>query len=146
MLPAYTSVAWEIHRAGLFSRSRIDHAYGRHRFALTCLVLPDHFCSVGLNSIFKIHCAASNGDSRLQHHIFYWIGAQAQLDKKVAAAMHAVNLRNFLGRGRTHREEQHDESENFMRIFNYDIEFLSGAPVVCCSQPMHDKDSPKIGL
>ncbi|KAG7270171.1 hypothetical protein CRUP_026172 [Coryphaenoides rupestris] len=33
----------------------------------------------------------------LNWHIYYWIGQDATLDKKAGAAIHAVNLRNFLG-------------------------------------------------
>jgi Leucine-rich repeat (LRR) protein len=50
--------------------------------------------------------------------IWYWIGKCATLDKKACAAIHAVNLRNLLGAEcRTIREEQEDESEDFLDIF-----------------------------
>lgn len=45
--------------------------------------------------------------SQLNWEIYFWIGNEATLDKRACAAIHAVNLRNFLGAGcRTIREEQ----------------------------------------
>ncbi|XP_067629207.1 protein flightless-1 isoform X7 [Eurosta solidaginis] len=53
---------------------------------------------------------------QLGWEIYFWIGNQATLDKRACAAIHAVNLRNFLGaRCRTIREEQREESEEFWR-------------------------------
>lgn len=53
----------------------------------------------------------------LNWQIFYWIGQDATLDKKAGAAIHAVNLRNFLGAEcRTIREEMGDESEEFSAV------------------------------
>ncbi|VUZ39536.1 unnamed protein product [Hymenolepis diminuta] len=50
--------------------------------------------------------------------VFYWIGAKASLDKRACVAMHAVNLRNLLGiDGQTQREEQGDESPEFLALF-----------------------------
>lgn len=44
---------------------------------------------------------------QLNWEIYFWIGSEATLDKRACAAIHAVNLRNFLGaRCRTIREEQ----------------------------------------
>lgn len=41
--------------------------------------------------------------------------------------MHAVNLRNCLGAEcRTIREEQNDESEEFLNLFDSTIEYLEG--------------------
>lgn len=41
--------------------------------------------------------------------------------------MHAVNLRNYLGAEcRTIREEQADESEEFLSLFDSNIEYLEG--------------------
>nr|CDS33719.2 protein flightless 1 [Hymenolepis microstoma] len=51
-------------------------------------------------------------------NVFYWIGTKASLDKRACVAMHAVNLRNFLGiDGQTQREEQGDESPEFLALF-----------------------------
>ncbi len=50
--------------------------------------------------------------------IYFWIGTYATLDKQACAAMHAVNLRNYLGAStRTIREEQNDESDEFLDLF-----------------------------
>uniref|UniRef100_A0AAZ3PVN5 Gelsolin-like domain-containing protein n=2 Tax=Oncorhynchus tshawytscha TaxID=74940 RepID=A0AAZ3PVN5_ONCTS len=49
----------------------------------------------------------------LNWQIFYWIGQEATLDKKAGSAIHAVNLRNYLGAEcRTIREEMGDESKS----------------------------------
>ncbi|XP_078691432.1 protein flightless-1 homolog isoform X9 [Branchiostoma floridae x Branchiostoma belcheri] len=59
--------------------------------------------------------------------IFYWIGADASLDKKACAAIHSVNLRNLLGAEcRTIREEQADESEEFLEVFDHNISYIEG--------------------
>lgn len=53
----------------------------------------------------------------LTWQIFYWIGQEATLDKKAGSAIHAVNLRNFLGAEcRTIREEMGDESDEFTAV------------------------------
>jgi Gelsolin repeat len=50
-----------------------------------------------------------------------------QLDKRACAAIHAVHLRNFLGaQCRTIREEQADESDEFMSLFTCDIAYIEG--------------------
>lgn len=50
-----------------------------------------------------------------------------QLDKCACAAIHAVNLRNYLGAlCRTIREEQGDESEAFLALFDSDITYIEG--------------------
>ncbi|KAL5109592.1 Protein flightless-1 [Taenia crassiceps] len=61
--------------------------------------------------------------------IFYWIGAKASLDKRACVAMHAVNLRNFLGiDGQTQREEQGEESSDFLSLFQgHKITILEGS-------------------
>ncbi|XP_074112335.1 FLII actin remodeling protein isoform X2 [Cotesia typhae] len=63
----------------------------------------------------------------LMWSIFFWIGEKATLDKRACAAIHAVNLRNFLGaQCRTIREEQGDESDDFLLLFNSDITYIEG--------------------
>lgn len=53
----------------------------------------------------------------LTWQIYYWIGQESTLDKKAGSAIHAVNLRNFLGAEcRTIREEMGDESEEFSAV------------------------------
>jgi hypothetical protein len=50
-----------------------------------------------------------------------------QLDKRACAAIHAVNLRNYLGaQCRTIREEQGDESDEFLGLFDIDITYIEG--------------------
>ncbi|XP_016533848.1 protein flightless-1 homolog [Poecilia formosa] len=63
----------------------------------------------------------------LNWQIYYWIGQEATLDKKAGSAIHAVNLRNFLGAEcRTIREEMGDESEEFSAVFNNEISYIEG--------------------
>lgn len=53
----------------------------------------------------------------LNWEIYYWIGGESTLDKKACSAIHAVNLRNYLGAEcRTVREEMGDESEEFLQV------------------------------
>lgn len=59
--------------------------------------------------------------------IFFWIGNEATLDKRACAAIHAVNLRNYLGaRCRTIREEQGDESDEFLALFDTEVIYIEG--------------------
>ncbi|XP_058805283.1 protein flightless-1 [Phymastichus coffea] len=59
--------------------------------------------------------------------IYFWIGDKATLDKRACAAIHAVNLRNFLGaQCRTIREEQADESDEFLMLFESGITYIEG--------------------
>ena len=61
------------------------------------------------------------------HTIYYWIGQHCTLDKKACAAIHAVNLRNYLkAEGRTMREEQGDESEEFLSLFESAVSYIEG--------------------
>ncbi|XP_056309960.1 protein flightless-1 homolog [Danio aesculapii] len=63
----------------------------------------------------------------LNWQIFYWIGQDATLDKKAGSAIHAVNLRNYLGAEcRTIREEMGDESEEFTAVFDHEISYIEG--------------------
>ena len=64
----------------------------------------------------------------LDWKIFFWIGDKATLDKRTCSAIHSVNLRNYLGaNGRTIREEQNDESEEFLALFGGEITNIQGA-------------------
>lgn len=50
-----------------------------------------------------------------------------QLDKRACAAIHAVNLRNYLGaQCRTIREEQGEESDEFLLLFESGITYIEG--------------------
>lgn len=51
----------------------------------------------------------------------------SQLDKRACAAIHAVNLRNYLGAEcRTAREEQAEESDEFLALFPEGIAYIEG--------------------
>lgn len=66
-------------------------------------------------------------ENQLSWEIYFWIGSATTLDKKACAAIHAVNLRNYLGaRCRTIREEQADESDEFLALFDNDIVYIEG--------------------
>ncbi|KAL8175325.1 UNVERIFIED_CONTAM: hypothetical protein K2H54_019610, partial [Gekko kuhli] len=63
----------------------------------------------------------------LNWEIYYWIGQEATLDKKACSAIHAVNLRNYLGAEcRTIREEMGDESDEFSQVFDHEISYIEG--------------------
>ncbi|XP_065846608.1 protein flightless-1 homolog isoform X2 [Oscarella lobularis] len=63
----------------------------------------------------------------LDWNIYFWIGSDATLDKKACSAMHAVNLRNMLGaESRIVREEQNEESDAFLSLFNNEITYVEG--------------------
>lgn len=64
----------------------------------------------------------------LNWQIYFWIGVDASLDKQACAAMHAVNLRNLLGATcRTIREEQNEESDDFLKLFGANLMYIEGA-------------------
>ncbi|XP_048351374.1 protein flightless-1 homolog [Sphaerodactylus townsendi] len=63
----------------------------------------------------------------LNWEIYYWIGQEATLDKKACSAIHAVNLRNYLGAEcRSIREEMGDESDEFSQVFDHEISYIEG--------------------
>jgi len=89
----------------------------------------------------------------LNWKIYFWIGSQAtvsipmvaalsrpclvilffrlKLDKQACSAMHAVNLRNLLGATcRTQREEQNDESDEFLELFGSSLMYIEGARTI----------------
>jgi len=64
----------------------------------------------------------------LDWQIFFWIGEKATLDKRTCSAIHSVNLRNYLGANcRTIREEQADESDEFLKVFGGSLSYVGGA-------------------
>ncbi len=66
----------------------------------------------------------------LDWRIFFWLGDKSTLDKRTCAAIHSVHLRNYLGANcRTVREEQGDESPEFLQLFEASggIEYVAGA-------------------
>ena len=49
------------------------------------------------------------------------------MDKCACAAMHAIHLRNMLGAsGRTKRQEQGDEDEEFLELFLEGVTYIEG--------------------
>ena len=63
----------------------------------------------------------------LDWKIYFWIGEKATLDKRTCSAMHSVNLRNYLGANcRTIREEQGDETEEFLKVFGPTLSYVQG--------------------
>eukprot|EP00053_Salpingoeca_punica_P019261 m.193614 g.193614 ORF g.193614 m.193614 type:complete len:1373 (+) comp17602_c1_seq5:88-4206(+) len=85
--------------------------YGKF-YEADCYIIMENRVDPDGNHIFVIH---------------FWIGHESSLDKKASAAIHAVNLRNFLGAsGSTLREEQEDESREFMKLFNNSVAYLQG--------------------
>ncbi|CAL4062789.1 unnamed protein product [Meganyctiphanes norvegica] len=79
----------------------------------------------------------------LEWKIYFWIGEKASLDKKACSAIHAVNLRNFLSaQGRTHREEQGDESEEFLELFDNDITYIEGGRTASGFFTVEEMDFP----
>lgn len=69
-----------------------------------------------------------NDNFMLDWTIFYWIGSRCTMDKQTCAAIHAVNLRNFLGAEcRTKREEENEESLEFLGLFESNLIVLDGA-------------------
>ena len=72
-------------------------------------------CYIVLHTIVEL-------SGNIDWNIYFWIGKDATLDKQACSAMHAVNLRNMLGATcRTQREEQADESDEFLTLFNHQL-------------------------
>lgn len=102
-------IVWEIDN---FIPSRLDDALCGKFYEADCYIILRTFV---------------NENENLDWEIFYWIGSQTSVDKKACAAIHAVNLRNFLSAHcRTIREEQNDESEEFLKLFPKNITYIEG--------------------
>lgn len=70
-----------------------------------------------------------------------------QLDKRACAAIHAVNLRNYLGaQCRTIREEQGDESDEFLMLFDSGITYIEGGRTSSGFYTVEDTVSAKFFL
>ncbi|KAH8037300.1 hypothetical protein HPB51_009855 [Rhipicephalus microplus] len=79
--------------------------------------------------------------------IYYWIGSETTLDKKACAAIHAVNLRNFLGAHcRTVREEQADESPEFLQLFGGHINYHKGNRASSGFYNVEEVDAGRTGM
>ncbi|VDN08086.1 unnamed protein product [Thelazia callipaeda] len=101
---------WEIEN---FYPSLLDQSMHGHFYDADCYLI--------LNT-------SKEESGALKHAIFYWIGENSSLDKGMCAAVHAVNLRNYLGATcRTEREEMNDESDDFLELFGEEITYIEGA-------------------
>ncbi|XP_074821174.1 LOW QUALITY PROTEIN: protein flightless-1 homolog [Natator depressus] len=100
---------WQIEN---FVPTLVDEAFNGKFYEADCYIVLKTFLD-------------DNGS--LTWEIYYWIGQEATLDKKASAAIHAVNLRNYLGAEcRTVREEMGDESEEFSQVFDHEISYIEG--------------------
>ncbi|KAL1132057.1 hypothetical protein AAG570_010015 [Ranatra chinensis] len=85
--------------------------------------LPNQVEEAAHGKFYEADCyivlkTALDDAGNINWNIYFWIGQKATLDKSACAAIHAVNLRNYLGAEcRTVREEQGDESEEFLSLF-----------------------------
>ncbi|KAH9501981.1 hypothetical protein DERF_012784 [Dermatophagoides farinae] len=100
---------WEIDN---FYPSRLDEACHGKFYEADCYIILKTF---------------ENENQNPDWDIYYWIGSDTSLDKKACAAIHAVNLRNYLSaKCRTIREEQGEESEQFLSLFPEGITYIKG--------------------
>ncbi|XP_023218624.1 protein flightless-1-like [Centruroides sculpturatus] len=68
-----------------------------------------------------------NTSLKISAPLLWEYNTKSTLDKKACSAIHAVNLRNFLGaQCRTIREEQNEESEEFLDLFGSEITYIEG--------------------
>lgn len=94
--------------------------------------LPNRIDEVAYGKFYEGDCyivlkTTLDENQSLSWEIYFWIGKKASLDKRACSAIHAVNLRNFLGaQSRTIREEQGDESEEFLGLFDTQITYIEG--------------------
>ncbi|KAL3268088.1 hypothetical protein HHI36_007215 [Cryptolaemus montrouzieri] len=94
--------------------------------------LPNRIDEVAHGKFYEADCyiilkTSVDENESLSWEIYFWIGEKAPLDKRACSAIHAVNLRNYLGaQCRTIREEQGDESEEFLGLFDAQITYIEG--------------------
>ncbi|XP_048519020.1 protein flightless-1 [Dendroctonus ponderosae] len=94
--------------------------------------LPNRIDEVAYGKFYEGDCyivlkTSVDENQSLNWEIYFWIGGKAPLDKKACSAIHAVNLRNYLGaQCRTIREEQADESDEFLNLFETQITYIQG--------------------
>ncbi|GAV08468.1 hypothetical protein RvY_18151 [Ramazzottius varieornatus] len=101
---------WEIEN---FVPNQIDNALIGKFYEADCYII--------------LRTYTESGSDALNWQIFFWIGAKATLDKRACAAIHAVNLRNFLGAEcRTSRQEQNEEEEEFTSLFPHGLVYIEG--------------------
>ncbi|KAJ8964532.1 hypothetical protein NQ314_004827 [Rhamnusium bicolor] len=94
--------------------------------------LPNRIDEVAYGKFYEGDCyivlkTSLDENQSFSWEIYFWIGEKAPLDKRACSAIHAVNLRNYLGaQCRTIREEQGDESEEFLGLFDTQITYIEG--------------------
>jgi hypothetical protein len=55
--------------------------------------------------------------NKLQWTVYYWLGQESSADKRACVAIHAVNLKGYLGGGKIVRLVQGDEPPEFLKLF-----------------------------
>ncbi|EGD83490.1 hypothetical protein PTSG_04098 [Salpingoeca rosetta] len=71
--------------------------------------------------------AKENEVQDIVHTVYFWIGSKSSLDKQASAAINAVNLRAYLHvDDLCQREEQEDESREFLLLFGNKINYIEG--------------------
>ena len=94
--------------------------------------LVDTDCYIFLNTY-------TEASSRLCHEIFFWLGSRAAIDKQACAAVHAVYLRDFLGRMvKVHRVPEGEEDEKFLELFPSGFDIMEGAHISTALKSVHD--------
>ncbi|CAJ0580694.1 unnamed protein product, partial [Mesorhabditis spiculigera] len=69
-----------------------------------------------------------DANGKFEYEIFYWLGEKTTQDRRMCAAMHSVALSQHLGVScRTQREEQNEESDEFLSLYGDEIIYLDGA-------------------
>lgn len=96
------------------------------------LINPDNYGKFHDEDCYIVLSTEIDENQSLNWKIFYWIGANCTLDKKACSAIHAVGLRNHLNaQCRTIREEQGEESDEFLALFPDGIDYVSGHRTKC---------------
>lgn len=109
-------ICWEIEN---FLPNRLDDALHGKFYEGDAYII--------LNVILDSENEASGVNRTPQYQIFFWIGSKSTLDKKACAAIHAVNLRNFLRADcRTLRQDQFEEEDEFLALFPGGISYIEG--------------------
>lgn len=105
------------------------------------LINPDNYGKFHTEDCYIVLSTQIDENLSLTWKIFYWIGADCTLDKKACSAIHAVGLRNHLNaQCRTIREEQGEESDEFLALFPDGIDYVSGHRTKCGFLEKEDLD------
>lgn len=96
------------------------------------LINPDNYGKFHDEDCYIVLSTQVDDNQSLDWKIYYWIGSNCTLDKKACSAIHAVGLRNHLNaQCRTIREEQNEESDEFLALFPDGIEYVTGHRTKC---------------